>query len=159
MRWRFDSVDAALLCFPQLATRLKDVDHGSREKGSLTEGHVYDRVTDGQTALVGDASGSVDSITGDGLMLSFLQADALGHALGQNDLTLYERAHRTIRRVPTFISQSMLLMDRFSTARRLSFSLFRRSPGAFERMLAVHVGAIPLPSWVDYIYPRLAFNR
>ena len=96
---------------------------------------------------MGDASGSVDAIAGDGLALSFLQAEALGDALRQGDLSLYEEAHRRIRRVPTFMSQSMLLMDRYGIVRRKSISTFHRNPWLFERMLSVHVGATPLTLW------------
>jgi len=144
---RFSSVTAALSLFPELATRLHGIEPCSSERGALTTGHVYDRVTDGRTALVGDASGSVDAIVGDGLALSFLQAEALGHALKRGDLSRYEEAHRQLRRVPNFMSQSMLLMDRFGIIRRKSFSTFHRNPRLFERMLAVHVGATPLTMW------------
>lgn len=49
---RLSSVDAVLYLFPELADRLRGVEHGSSERGALTTGHVYDRVTNGQTALV-----------------------------------------------------------------------------------------------------------
>ena len=144
---RFSSVGEALYLFPELASRLAGVETGSAERGALTTGHVYDRVTKGRTALVGDASGSVDAIVGDGLALSFMQAEALGYALKQGDLRLYEEAHRRIRRVPTFMSQSMLLLDRFGGIRRRSMAAFQREPRLFERMLSVHVGETPLTVW------------
>ena len=144
---RFSSVDAALPQFPELASALRGVEHGSSERGALTTGYVCNRVTSGQTALVGDASGSVDAIVGEGLALSFLQAVALGQALKCGDLNLYEKAHRQIRRVPTFMSQSMLLMSRFGTVRSKSLSAFHRNPWLFERMLSIHVGATPLTVW------------
>jgi flavin-dependent dehydrogenase len=144
---RFGSFDAALCRFPELAARLRGVASGSSERGALTLGQIYDRVTDSQTALIGDASGSVDAIAGEGLALSFRQADALGDALRQGDLGLYEEAHRRIRRTSTFASQSMLLMDRSTMIRRKSLSAFGRSPWLFQRMLSVHTGATPLTMW------------
>ncbi len=51
------------------------------------------RVTSGNIALIGDASGSVDAITGEGLALCFRQALELAGALKAEDLALYERAH------------------------------------------------------------------
>ena len=144
---RMSSVDAALDLFPELADRLRGVEHGSSERGALTTGHIYERVTSGQVALVGDASGSVDAIAGEGLALSFLQAVALGHALKRGDLNLYEEAHRQIRRVPTFMSQSMLLMDRSGVIRKKTLSTLHRNPWLFERMLSIHVGATPLTMW------------
>lgn len=144
---RLNSVETAFHLFPELAARLDGIEHGSSERGALTAGHIYERVTNGQVALVGDASGSVDAIAGEGLALSFLHAVALGHALKREDLNLYEVAHRKIRRVPNFMSQSMLLMDRFGMARRKSFSAFHRNPWLFERMLSIHIGATPLTVW------------
>jgi menaquinone-9 beta-reductase len=146
-RNRFASVDAALPLFPELAARLSRAEHGSSERGALTTGHTYDRVASGRTALIGDASGSVDAVVGDGLALSFLQAEALGHALKQGNLSLYEDAHRRIRQVPTFMSKTLLMMDRFEPIRRKSLSTFHRNPWLFERMLSVHVGATPLTVW------------
>lgn len=143
----FRSVTAALSLFPELATRLHGIERGSSQRGALTTGQVYDRVSNGQTALVGDASGSVDAIVGDGLALSFRQAEALGHALNRGDLSRYEEEHRRLRRVPNFMSQSMLLLDRFGIIRRKTLSTFRRNPWAFERMLSIHVGATPLTMW------------
>lgn len=146
-RDRFSSVDAALDWFPELAARLKGATLLSSERGALTEGHTYKRIADGNTALVGDASGSVDAIAGQGLALSFLQAQALGDALKQGDLQLYEEAHRRIRRTPVFMSQTMLLMDRFSLLRRGTHAAFRSQPWLFDAMLAVHIGAAPLKLW------------
>lgn len=146
-RDRFRSVDSALSLFPELAKRLAGVAPASSERGALTTGHVYQRVTRGNTALLGDASGSVDAIVGDGLSLAFQQAESLGEALTQGDLQAYETAHRRIRRVPTFMSQSMLLMDRFEMIRRHSLKTLSRNPKLFEHMLSVHVGAVPLRTW------------
>ncbi|RZU40260.1 NAD(P)/FAD-dependent oxidoreductase [Edaphobacter modestus] len=141
---RVRSVREALASFPELASRLKGAEPVSTERGALTEGHLYDRVTAGHTALIGDASGSVDAISGQGLALSFLQAEALGIALKSGDLRFYEAAHRRIRRVPLFMSRTMLLMDRFGPLRRWTQGAFEKNPRIFEQMLSVHVGATPL---------------
>jgi len=143
-RDRFRSVDASLSWFPELAMRLQGAEVESSQRGAITEGCLYDRVTSGCTALVGDASGSVDAIAGQGLALSFLQARELATALRRRDLNLYEQAHRRIRRVPIFMSRSMLLMDRFGPVRHWMQRVFRRDPQIFEQMLSVHVGTAPL---------------
>lgn len=143
-RDRFHSVAASLSWFPDLAARLKRADLQSLERGALTEGHIYDRVTNDSTALVGDASGSVDAIVGQGLALSFLQARELAVAFRQGDVMLYEKAHRRIRRMPAFMSRSMLLMDRFRLVRHCMQAAFHRDPKIFEQMLSVHAGMIPL---------------
>jgi menaquinone-9 beta-reductase len=146
-RKRFGSVRAALSYFPELASRLAGGEPVSGERGALTEGHRYDRVTQGCTALIGDASGSVDAIAGQGLALSFFQATALGAALKNGNLRSYEEAHRRIRKVPVFMSQTMLLLDRFGPIRRWTQATFQSNPELFERMLSVHVGESPLAFW------------
>ncbi|HEY2038888.1 MAG TPA: FAD-dependent monooxygenase [Edaphobacter sp.] len=143
-RVRVRSVEASLSWFPELAARLRDAEMENSQRGAITEGRSYDRVTSGCTALVGDASGSVDAIAGQGLTLSFLQSRELATALRRGDLNLYEKAHRRIRRVPMFMSRSMLLMDRFGPVRHWMQRVFHRDPQIFEQMLAVHVGVSPL---------------
>jgi flavin-dependent dehydrogenase len=143
-RERFRSVEASLSWLPELAERLQGAEVESAQRGAITEGCFYDQVTSGCTALVGDASGSVDAIAGQGLALSFLQARELAAALSQGDLSLYEQAHRRIRRVPIFMSRSMLLLDRSGVARRWIQSVFSRDPRIFEQMLSVHAGIVPL---------------
>ena len=93
-------------------------------------------------ALIGDASGSVDAITGEGMALAFQQAIALGEALGAGDLALYQAAHRRIGRLATGMSRLMLTMDRRIWFRRRVLRALAADPVLFPRMLAVHVGAI-----------------
>jgi 2-polyprenyl-6-methoxyphenol hydroxylase-like FAD-dependent oxidoreductase len=61
-----------------------------------------------------DASGTVDPITSDGLLLALRQAAALGEALTRNDLSFYQRAHRKILRRARLVADLML----YSTAGR-----------------------------------------
>ena len=95
-------------------------------------------------ALVGEASGSVDAITGEGMALAFRQALALAPALAAGDLSSYAAAHSKINSLPEFMSRSMLLMDRSRWLRRRSLRALSRQPGPFARMLAVHVGEMRL---------------
>ncbi len=74
-------LDACLSEFPALDRRLRGAVLTSTERGAITASRQLQRVFRGSTALVGDASGSVDAITGDGLSLAFCQATALADAL------------------------------------------------------------------------------
>jgi flavin-dependent dehydrogenase len=130
--------------YPELKKRLGCADIVSAPRGAMTLGRILHRVTAGHVALIGDASGSVDAITGEGLALSFRQALALSDAFVHNDLDLYEAAHRSIGRVPAFMSRMMLVLDRHQLLRRHTLQAFERSPQLFARMLGVHVGAAPL---------------
>ena len=113
-------------------------------KGAVTVSRRLRAVTSGRVALIGEASGSVDAITGEGLAMCFRQAVALGRAIASGDLSLYEREHRKIMMLPQFMGRAMLLMDRSPWVRNHSLRALSTKPRIFERMLAVHVGAMPL---------------
>ena len=92
-------------------------------------------------ALVGDASGGVDAITGQGLFLAFSQAQALADAMASGDLRKYEAAHRGVSRRPAFMARLMLMMDGRPRLRRRVMRIFEEEPRLFARMLAAHVGS------------------
>jgi flavin-dependent dehydrogenase len=133
-------IDLALREFPQLAERLANAPATSAERGAVTSMHRLEHVTRGNVALIGDASGTVDAITGEGLCLSFRQSAALADALEMSDLRAYQRAHRRMRRRPAHMARLMLRMDGRPWLQRRVMRTFARDPGIFERLLAVHVG-------------------
>jgi flavin-dependent dehydrogenase len=83
----------ALTHFPEIARRLAGHPAVTRDLGAISALHAIRRVCKHNVALVGDASGSVDSLTGEGLGLAFQQANALAEALANDNLGLYEVAH------------------------------------------------------------------
>jgi flavin-dependent dehydrogenase len=102
--------------------------------------HRLRRVFSKNVALVGDASGSVDAITGEGLSLAFRQAMALAEAFEAQDLRNYQRAHRRIARRPTFMAECMLLLGRNRSLRKRVVRTFAADPEIFSRLLSLHVG-------------------
>jgi 2-polyprenyl-6-methoxyphenol hydroxylase-like FAD-dependent oxidoreductase len=132
--------DEALADFPQLHARLNKLEPATRLKGSLTLTRRLRRVYSDNVALVGDASGSPDAITGDGLSMSFRQAVALADALVTGDLAAYQKAHQRISRLPIFMGELMLSMSDHPAFRRRVFNVFNQYPGYFQRMLAIHTG-------------------
>jgi flavin-dependent dehydrogenase len=143
-RHRYRSVTDALEEFPELAARLHGAPCTSTERGAGTCNRRLPSVATRRVALVGDASGSVDAITGAGLGLAFEQALAIARAVCLKDLREYERAHRLIRRRAMLVAKGLLLLDRFPTLRRIALGSFRSNPRLFEQMLAMHSGATPL---------------
>lgn len=133
-------IEDALLCVPELADRLKDREPSTQERGALAATRCLRRVTRGNVALVGDASGTIDPITGEGLCLAFKQAFALAAALKSGNLARYESAHRRFSRRPRFMADFMLLMDRSSFLRERSLAAFEGHPHLFANLLAMHVG-------------------
>jgi flavin-dependent dehydrogenase len=144
---KFPSSEAALSHFPALRHHLAASQPNGPARGSITLGRKLRRVTESNIALIGDASGSVDAVTGEGMALCFRQAAALSLALRADDLALYEQTHRRIQRLPTLMSRSLLLMDRSPVLRDTVLRTFQRYPWIFERLLQMHIGYSPLQSF------------
>ena len=133
-------LEDALPQFPELCARLKDSAYASSERGAITVTRKLKRVHRGHVALVGDASGSVDAITGEGLCLAFRQAALLGDCLAGGNLARYQRCHRSLRHRPALMARMMLFMAKHQRLRRRTMQVFESTPHAFARMLAMHVG-------------------
>jgi flavin-dependent dehydrogenase len=130
----------ALADFPELSERLQCERLSRPVRGAVTTMRQLRKVYRDNVALIGDASGSVDAITGEGLSLSFLQAEVLADAMVQNDLSLYQRAHRKMARRPTFMARLLLLLDGRPRLRRRTFAAFSNHPELFARLISIHVG-------------------
>jgi flavin-dependent dehydrogenase len=148
-------IDDALGEFPELAARLKAVEPASSERGAITVTRRLRRVHCGRTVLVGDASGGVDAITGEGLCLAFRQAALLGDCLASGDLARYQKSHRRLMRRPVLMARMMLFMAQHPHLRRRTMQVFQSSPRSFAGMLAMHVGA---GSTRDYIANGIALG-
>jgi menaquinone-9 beta-reductase len=134
-------VREAMRQFPELAGRFADAAESSIESGGVTASRSLRRVRRGNVALIGDASGSVDAITGEGLCLGFQQALALADAMECGDLARYESAHRRLARRPRFMANLMLTMDRSRWVRKRALPALASHPDLFAGLLAMHVGA------------------
>jgi flavin-dependent dehydrogenase len=134
--------DQALISFPAIADRLRGAQAGTREQGAVTPTRSLRNVYRNRIALVGEASGSVDAITGEGLSMSFRQAVALADAMRAGDMANYQAAHRRISRLPRVMSGMMLTMDQNHRFRNRVFRAFNAEPSFFSKLLAVHTGAI-----------------
>jgi len=135
-------ISQALAAFPPLQAHLLGAGPTTPERGAIAATRKLSRVTTGNVALVGDASGTVDPITGEGLCLAFKQATLLADSLAEGDLAAYEKAHRNMLRRARFMSDFMLLMDRSTILQRRTLKSFERSPRLFSNLLAMHVGQL-----------------
>jgi menaquinone-9 beta-reductase len=133
--------DLAVL-FPALAGRLKDAQPTDSVKGAISVSTRLRCVASGPVALIGDAAGSVDAITGEGLSMALRQALALGDALADGNLAPYQVAHRRITRMPRLMARLMLTMDGRTTLRQAALRALAARPHLFSRLLAAHVGAV-----------------
>jgi flavin-dependent dehydrogenase len=133
--------DALCRHFPALHTRLAGVAPSSRERGATTSMVRLRNVASGNVALIGDASGSVDAITGEGICLTFRQAAALADSIAGGNLSGYRIAHPRLAMRPHMMARLMLSMDRSRLIREGVLTAFSAMPFVFRRLLAVHVGA------------------
>jgi flavin-dependent dehydrogenase len=135
-----------LRSFPSVSDRLPASAATSAVLGSLTASRRLRRVSTGHAALVGDASGSVDAITGEGICLALQQAEALVSAIKDGDLRKYAWKHAAIMRRPTLTAAALAIMSRNHRLRSRAMGGLSQDPQLFERMLAFHLGATGLRS-------------
>jgi flavin-dependent dehydrogenase len=131
--------EALRLFFPVLRERLEGAETTSRERGAVTASVRLREVARGNVALIGDASGSVDAITGEGLCLSFRQAEVLAEAMARDNLEEYDRAHPGLALRPRLMAKAMLLLDRGPEIRRWALGAMSEQPWIFRSLLALHV--------------------
>jgi len=142
--------DELLARFPRLAERLAAAPPASRDRGCGPLAQRVRSVARGRIALVGDAGGYLDAITGEGLSLAFHQADALVRAIvecerhASADLSAYARAHRRIRRTPEALIRLLLFAERRPGLRRRLLRALAADPALFDRILGVHARTLPL---------------
>jgi flavin-dependent dehydrogenase len=128
-------LDGALAEFPELQKRLANAIPTSTEMGAVTVSRRLQAVHRGSVALVGDASGSVDAITGGGLELSFKQAAALARSLRAGDPRRYQREHEAIGGRARALAALLLGLDRHPALRRKALAALARWPDMFHLLL------------------------
>ena len=134
-------LEDALAHMPDLAARLRGAEPVTTERGAVSASRRLARVWRGQVALVGDASGSVDAITGLGLRLAFRQALALGAALEAGDLARYAAEHRRLVWNAELMASFLLLAGRRRGVRTRAMRALAAYPQVFARLVAAHAGA------------------
>ncbi len=137
-RDRTAGMDEAMQCFPALLDRLHGAAPASRERGAVTLHRTLQAVHGASVALVGDASGSVDAITGDGLALAFTQSLALADSLARGGLAGYGQAHRRMGRTARCMSRVLLTMGAVRPLTGSSLWLLAHTPRLFPALLRLH---------------------
>ena len=136
---RFDDLLAE---FPALQARLGQAPEDSTVRGAGPLHQRVTAVTADRLALVGDASGYLDALTGEGLSLAFEQGIALAEAVERGELGHYEREHRRIVRVPIALAQLMLVAERRPWLRKRVVRALAARPETFSRLLGVNDGSL-----------------
>jgi 2-polyprenyl-6-methoxyphenol hydroxylase-like FAD-dependent oxidoreductase len=132
-----------LSVYPELTRRLAQA-RPAASRGAICSATRMDSVVHDRIALIGDAAGAMDAITGEGLSLGFKQAVALADALAADDLPAYEEAHRRLRRIPDLMSRFMLAIAGRSALRRRVLRALNATPSLMSFGVAVHTGVLPI---------------
>jgi flavin-dependent dehydrogenase len=122
--------------FPELSARLATATSAGRLLGAGPLRRRSRRRSTGRVRLVGDASGYVDALTGEGVRVGLAQADAAVRHLADADA--YERAWRTVTRDYRALTTGLLAWAS-SPARRAIVPAASRAPwlyGAVVERLA-----------------------
>jgi len=105
--------------------------------------HARARVAEGRVALLGDAAGLVDPLSGDGIYEAFLSAKLATEALLAGDLESYDAELR--RRLSSQLSAAWgakVALDRFP---RLTYAVVR-TPFLWNAVVSLIGGDVPSPS-------------
>jgi menaquinone-9 beta-reductase len=129
-----------------------------QERGALTTTRQFDCVAQGRVALIGDASGSADAITGEGMGMAFRQALLLAECLESGDLASYNQQHPRILQLAQTMARILLLMDRSPAFRARALGLLAAEPALFARLLGVHLGTETITSFAARQGLKLAWG-
>ncbi|MGK4006303.1 NAD(P)/FAD-dependent oxidoreductase [Sorangium sp. So ce1036] len=134
-------------CFPALAEQVAGAQADSTPRGSGPLERASARLHDDRFALVGDAAGYIDAITGEGLSLSLVGAAALSTALdaalrggGAAPLAAYERVFRRAYRRYAVATRAVLFVARRPRLRDGVLSALALAPGLFRCAVGAVLG-------------------
>jgi flavin-dependent dehydrogenase len=135
--------DDLLAHLPALRASLDGVPVSSRDCGV---GPLHQRVRaprSGNVALVGDAAGYLDAITGEGLAVALHESAALVEAILAGDLSLYGASWRRINRLPNVMTSLVLALERRPRLRRRAIRALAAEPALFSCLLGIHARTLP----------------
>jgi flavin-dependent dehydrogenase len=146
--------------FPQVAWRLRHTEPEivSQQRGAVSATCRLRSVANDFVALIGDASGSADAITGEGLALSFRQAQALADSISSGSLAPYRTAHERIGRLPHAMGALMLTLDHSPAFQARAMCALSANPACFQDLLSAHLGERSLASVLLRRAPRFGWS-
>lgn len=136
--WHGDGGNYAerLARFPTLAARLAGAEVSSETRGAGPFWQGARGRFAGRVALVGDAAGYTDAVTGEGITLALCGAEALAHVVAAGEpLARYEAAWRGLTRAHRALAAVLAVGIAHPRARRAAFAGLARLPGAFGALL------------------------
>lgn len=130
--------DGLLERFPRLQDKVAGAAAVSRDRGAGPFHQRARAVHRGKLALVGDAAGYLDAITGEGLAVAFHESAALVEAILAGSLSRYGAACRRLNRLPNTMTSLVLALERRPRLRRRAIRALAEEPALFSRLLGIH---------------------
>ncbi|MEL7059770.1 MAG: NAD(P)/FAD-dependent oxidoreductase [Acidobacteriota bacterium] len=138
--------ESSLAHFPALSRRLDGAQPTSTDRGCGPLRQQVAGVARGHVALVGDAAGYVDAITGEGIALALEAAACLADALVRGDLNPYAGARRQIVARADRLALRLLFFSRHPRLRAGALRTLSLAPALFERSVGSHLNR-QVPTW------------
>jgi flavin-dependent dehydrogenase len=129
---------------PEVGRRLAHAPASSPPRGAICSASIMRSVVRRHVVLIGDAAGTMDAITGEGLSFGFRQAVNLAAALAAGNIQGYEDAHHRLRRLSILMGKLMLAIGSRPGLRHRLLCAFAAQPSLLSFALAVHTGALPI---------------
>ncbi|MBK7948199.1 MAG: NAD(P)/FAD-dependent oxidoreductase [Deltaproteobacteria bacterium] len=130
--------EALLPRFPALAARLAGAEPTSRVRGAGPFWQQTRARTAPGVALVGDAAGYTDAVTGEGITLALRCADVLAELIAEGaPLARYESEWRRLSRIHRRFASLLGFGVAHPSLRRAAFAALALVPAAFERLLRI----------------------
>ena len=124
--------DDLLRSFPQLRERLDGASPASRVMGAGPFRQKAIRRVAGRVLLVGDASGYVDALTGEGIAVGIAQAREAVRAIAAGEPGAYEAAWRRVTWRSAALTHALVQATRPRVGRRLIVPAAEQLPGVFR---------------------------
>ena len=105
-------------------------------------------------ALIGDASGYLDALTGEGLCLGLRQVELLSSLIAKGRLRDYPRAHRDLKKRHVFVVNGLLWLLSQPELRHRVFRALAECPSVFQSVISFAVEEAPPSVFLDRELPH-----
>src|SRR6185503_3819747 len=124
-----------------LCERVRGAEATSEVLGAGPFSHRARRCHRGRVALVGDAAGCLDPLTGEGINVGLLSAQSLVDTIARGaPLSRYARQRQRILLVPRVLTQLLLVAAHRPAVRHGFARAMSRYPAIFDRLVALDAG-------------------
>ncbi|HEY0374514.1 MAG TPA: FAD-dependent monooxygenase [Amnibacterium sp.] len=135
-------LDAALAAVPEVRDRIGAAPAADAVRGAGPLRQTTTRRVAGRIALVGDAAGYVDALTGEGLAIGLASAEQVVAAVATDDLAAYDRGWARTTRAHRLTTEGVLRLAT-SPARGSVVPLARAVPALFGAVVGVLAKPVP----------------